>query len=44
MHKLVLVSVQVWCYYYDDFRDSSADDFLYQMTLQGAQITVGLTF
>jgi hypothetical protein len=31
-------------YYYDDFRDESADDFLYQMTLQGAQITVGLTF
>jgi len=31
-------------YYYDDFRDESADDFLYQMTLRGAQITVGLTF
>jgi hypothetical protein len=31
-------------YYYDDFRDESANDFLYQMTLQGAQLTVGLTF
>lgn len=31
-------------YYYDDFRDESAHDFLYQVTLQGAQITVGLTF
>ena len=31
-------------YYYDDFRDESADDFLYQLALHGAQITVGLTF
>jgi hypothetical protein len=31
-------------YYYDDFRDESANDFLYQMTLQGPQLTVGLTF
>jgi hypothetical protein len=31
-------------YYYDDFRDASANDFLYLMTLKGAQITVGLTF
>jgi hypothetical protein len=30
--------------YYDDFRDQSANDFLYQMTLHGAQLTVGLTF
>jgi len=31
-------------YYYDDFRDESAKDFLYQVALHGAQITVGLTF
>jgi hypothetical protein len=31
-------------YFYDDFRDASAQDFLYLMTLQGAQLTVGLTF
>ncbi|HYY28552.1 MAG TPA: autotransporter outer membrane beta-barrel domain-containing protein, partial [Chthoniobacterales bacterium] len=31
-------------YLYDDFRDESAHDFLYQITLQGAQITAGLTF
>ncbi len=31
-------------YYYDDFRDKSANDFLYQVSLHGAQITVGLTF
>ena len=31
-------------YYYDDFRDESANDFLYQVALHGAQITVGLTF
>jgi hypothetical protein len=31
-------------YYYDDFRDASANDFLYLMTLQGAQLKVGLTF
>src|SRR5271166_5698057 len=31
-------------YYYDDFRDESASDFLYQLALHGAQITVGLTF
>ena len=30
-------------YLYDDFRDESAD-FLYQLALHGAQITVGLTF
>ena len=28
-------------YYYDDFRDG---EFLYQLALHGAQITVGLTF
>jgi hypothetical protein len=28
-------------YLYDDFRDG---DFLYQLSLQGAQVTVGLTF
>ncbi len=28
-------------YYYDDFRDGN---FLYQLSLHGAQITVGLTF
>ena len=31
-------------YYYDDFRDESAKDFLYQVALHGAQITVGLNF
>jgi hypothetical protein len=31
-------------YYYDDFRDASANDFLYQMALHGAQLTVGITF
>jgi len=31
-------------YLYDEFRDESAGDFLYKMSLHGAQITVGLTF
>jgi hypothetical protein len=31
-------------YYYDDFRDESANDFLYQMSLRGAQITVVIIF
>lgn len=31
-------------YLYDDFRDEEADGFLYQMSLHGAQITIGLTF
>jgi opacity protein-like surface antigen len=31
-------------YLYDDFRDESANDFLYQLSLHGAQITVGLKF
>jgi hypothetical protein len=31
-------------YYYDDFRDKSANDFLYQLALQGAQITIGIKF
>jgi Autotransporter beta-domain len=31
-------------YLYDDFRDEGANDFLYQMSLHGAQISVGLTF
>ena len=31
-------------YYYDDFRDASANDFLYQITLQGVQLTVGIIF
>jgi outer membrane autotransporter protein len=31
-------------YLYDDFRDESANDFLYQLSLHGAQITVGLNF
>jgi outer membrane autotransporter protein len=31
-------------YLYDDFRDESANDFLYQLSLHGAQITVGLRF
>jgi len=31
-------------YYYDDFRDESAKDFLYQLALHGAQITVGIKF
>jgi hypothetical protein len=31
-------------YLYEDFRDESANDFLYQLSLHGAQVTVGLTF
>jgi hypothetical protein len=31
-------------YLYDDFRDESDNDFLYQLSLHGAQITVGLKF
>jgi hypothetical protein len=31
-------------YLYDDFRDQSANDFLYQVSLHGTQITVGLNF
>ena len=31
-------------YLYDDFRDEGASDFLYQVSLHGAQISVGLTF
>jgi hypothetical protein len=31
-------------YLYDDFRDESANGFLYQLSLHGAQITVGVTF
>jgi hypothetical protein len=31
-------------YLYDDFRDANANDFLYQLSLHGAQITVGLNF
>jgi hypothetical protein len=31
-------------YLYEDFRDESANDFLYQPSLHGAQVTVGLTF
>jgi hypothetical protein len=31
-------------YIYDDFRDEGANDFLYQVSLHGAQITVGLNF
>jgi len=31
-------------YLYEDFRDQSANDFLYQVSLHGGQITVGLTF
>jgi hypothetical protein len=31
-------------YLYDDFRDPSANGFLYQLSLHGAQITVGLKF
>jgi outer membrane autotransporter protein len=31
-------------YLYDDFRDEGANDFLYQLSLHGAQITVGITF
>ena len=31
-------------YYYDDFRDENANDFLFQLALQGAQITVGINF
>ena len=31
-------------YLYDDFRDESANDFLYQIALHGAQISVGITF
>ncbi len=31
-------------YLYDDFRDASAHDFLYQMTLRGVQLTAGIKF
>ena len=31
-------------YLYDDFRDESANDFLYQIAVHGAQMTVGLKF
>jgi outer membrane autotransporter protein len=31
-------------YLYDDFHDEGANDFLYQLSLHGAQITVGMTF
>jgi len=31
-------------YLYEDFRDQSANDFLYQLSLHGAQITVGIKF
>jgi hypothetical protein len=31
-------------YLYDDFRDESVNDFLYQLALHGTQITVGLKF
>jgi hypothetical protein len=31
-------------YLYDDFRDESDNDFLYQLSLHGAQVTVGITF
>lgn len=31
-------------YLYDDFRDEGANDFLYQTSVHGAQITVGLKF
>jgi hypothetical protein len=31
-------------YLYDDFRDEGADNFLYQLSLHGAQITVGMMF
>jgi hypothetical protein len=31
-------------YYYDDFRDESANGFLYQLSFHGAQVNVGVTF
>jgi len=31
-------------YYYDDFRDEGANGFLYQVSLHGAQVSVGMTF
>jgi hypothetical protein len=31
-------------YLYDDFRDESANDFLYQLSLHGVQITAGINF
>ena len=31
-------------YLYDDFRDESANNFLYQLSLHGAQITAGINF
>src|SRR5260221_4063559 len=31
-------------YLYDDFRDEGANDFLYQLSLHGVQISAGLTF
>jgi len=39
-----IFSEVVYRYYYDDFRDESANDFLYQLALHGAQITVGIKF
>jgi hypothetical protein len=37
----VIFSEVGYRYYYDDFRDGN---FLYQLSLHGAQVTVGLTF
>jgi len=42
-------SWQIWLqkpsqYLYDDFRDESANHLLYQLSLHGAQITVGPSF
>jgi hypothetical protein len=31
-------------YLYDDFRDKDANDFLYQLSLHGAQISAGINF
>src|SRR5260221_14508911 len=31
-------------YLYDDFRDESANDFLYHLSLHGGQITAGINF
>ena len=31
-------------YYYDDFRDESANNFLYQAAFHGAQVSVGMNF
>jgi uncharacterized membrane protein len=42
--SMVAMSLVGYRYLYDDFRDEGANDFLYQMSMHGAQISVGLNF